>query len=445
MKRTAIDKLALWKANKDRKPLIIRGARQVGKTWLMKEFGSLAYQQTIYINFENNRQMQALFSGDYDIARLVMGMELFTGKKIEPKTTLILFDEVQEVPQALTALKYFYENAPEYQIICAGSLLGIALHEGTSFPVGKVDFLDLYPMSFQEFLLAMGDADFSTLLRNLDFPMITTFKDHYIERLKQYYYVGGMPEAVKSFVDQKDFSLAREIQQRILDAYEQDFSKHAPYETVPRIRMLWNSIPMQLAKDNRKFIYKLVKEGARAREYETAMLWLTDCGLVHPVYRVNKPGVPLKSYADLKAFKLYFVDIGLLSCMVRLQPKTLLDGSAFFEEFKGALTEQYVLQQLMTVEPLQVFYWANDSGNAEVDFLLDDGQQVYPVEVKAETNLKARSLRVYRDQYQAKLSLRVSMADYSRQEWLINLPLYAVEYVSEILLFGSENEKDHNL
>lgn len=433
MYRIAMQQLMKWKQRHGRKPLLIRGARQVGKTWIMKAFGNEAYQNTLYVNFENNTQMKALFAQDYSIERLVLGMELYGGQKIEPESTLILFDEVQEAPQALTSLKYFYENAPQYHIICAGSQLGIALHKETSFPVGKVEFLNLYPLSFHEFMLALDEERFAEIVLSLDYQMITTFKQKYIELLKLYYYIGGMPEAVQSYIDLHDFNVVRQKQQSILDAYEQDFSKHAPYAAVPRIRMLWNSIPVQLARDNKKFIYKLVQEGARAREYETAMLWLLDCGLIHKVHRVSKPGIPLKAYEDFKAFKLYFLDIGLLCCMVNLHQKVLLEGNVLFQEFKGALTEQYVLQQMKTQPELQVFYWTNDAGSAEVDFLLDNGQALYPLEVKAEVNLKARSLKVYRDLFHPHVAVRTSMADYRKEDWLVNIPLYTIGVLGQIL------------
>ncbi|MCF0111118.1 MAG: ATP-binding protein, partial [Erysipelotrichaceae bacterium] len=305
MYRFALEKLNTWKEKNNRKPLIIEGARQVGKTWLMKEFGRTSYADTVYINFDSNSQMAGLFAGDLNIGYLIMGLELYSGKKINPDDTLIIFDEIQEVPRALTALKYFYEDAPQYHIVCAGSLLGIALHEGTSFPVGKVDFLKLYPLSFKEFLMATGKGQFAKALDDKNFGLITSFKQTYITSLKQYYYVGGMPEAVQSFAGYGDFNEVRDIQKRILEAYEQDFSKHAPIEVVPKIRMIWNSIPSQLAKENRKFIYGLVKEGARAKDYETAIMWLCDCGLVHKVSRVNAAGIPLKAYEDVKAFKLF--------------------------------------------------------------------------------------------------------------------------------------------
>ncbi|MCP1103703.1 putative AAA+ superfamily ATPase [Aequitasia blattaphilus] len=429
MYRTALEQLEKWKNKKEKKPLIIRGARQVGKTWLMKAFGESAYKQYVYINFDNNQQMQELFSEDLNVERLVTGLEIYSGHKINPVETLLIFDEVQEVPNALTSLKYFNENAPQYQIICAASLLGVALHQGTSFPVGKVEFLDLYPLSFGEFMLAMGKNQFVDLLRQRDFSMVTIFKQEYIDLLKYYYYVGGMPEAVLNFSKKRDFNEVREIQQRILMAYEQDFSKHAPLEIVPKIRMLWNSIPAQLAKENKKFIYGLVKEGARAKEYEMAILWLIDCGLVHKVHRVTTPHLPLKAYEDLKAFKLFVADVGLLSCMICLNKKTLLEGNELFSEFKGALTEQYVLQQLKTKADIGTYYWTNNRGNAEIDFLLDDGDNIIPLEVKAEVNLQAKSLKTYRDKFNPPISIRASMADYKKEEGMINVPLYGLEII----------------
>ena len=432
MYRIAIEKLLKWKQNKRRKPLIMEGARQVGKTWLMKEFGRQAYADTVYINFDSNSRMAELFASDLDTDRLIMGLELYAGRKIDPNNALLIFDEVQEVPRALASLKYFYENAPQYHIVCAGSLLGIALHQGTSFPVGKVDFLKLYPLSFKEFLMATDKERFAELLDKQDFDMVTRFKQTYIDALKYYYFVGGMPEAVQSFAENKDFNEVREIQKRILAAYEQDFSKHAPNEIVPKLRMLWNSIPSQLAKENKKFIYGLVREGARAKEYETAIMWLSDCGLVHKVSRVNAAGIPLRAYEDLKAFKLFVVDVGLLGCMAGLRQRTLLDGNDLFVEFKGALTEQYVCQQLKTIEGLDVYYYTNDRGSCEVDFVVDTGEQIVPIEVKAEVNLRAKSLKTYQEKFSPEISVRTSMSDYKKEEWLVNLPLYAIDQIDKI-------------
>lgn len=433
MYRAAIESLYKWKENPYRKPLIIEGARQVGKTWLMKEFGRAAYKESVYINFDSNAVMTELFSADLNTERLMLGLELYVGHKIEAESTLIIFDEVQEVPKALSSLKYFCENAPQYHIVCAGSLLGIALHRGTSFPVGKVDFLKLYPLSYKEFLMATGNERYVQLLESHDYMMITMFKQTYIDLLKQYYYVGGMPEAVQHFVINKDFNEVREIQKRIINAYEQDFSKHAPYEMVPKIRMVWNSIPSQLAKENKKFLYGLVREGGRAKDYEAAIMWLTDCGLVHKVSRVNSPRIPLKAYEDLKAFKLFVVDVGLLGCMTGLRQKTLVEGNELFVEFKGALTEQYVLQQLTGISNLNIYYHTNERGSCEIDFVIDDGEQMIPVEVKAEENLKAKSLKTFYEKYAPEVSVRTSMSDYKEQGWMVNVPLYSIAEVKYVI------------
>ncbi len=431
MYRKLLKNLQSWKQSKNRKPLILNGARQVGKTWLMKEFGKTAFSNFMYINFDSNEQMEELFSGGYDTERLISGIELYSGKKIDKDDTLIIFDEIQEIPRALTSLKYFYENAPEYHIICAGSLLGIALHEGTSFPVGKVDFLHVYPLSFTEFLLATGKERFVELLESDNFEMITTFKQTFIESLKQYYVVGGMPEAVLYFSESSDFTKVRKVQERILSAYEQDFSKHAPHDIVPKIRMVWNSIPSQLAKENKKFLYGLVREGSRAKDYETAIMWLSDCGLIHKISRVTNAAIPLKAYEDLKIFKIFMVDVGLLSCMTGISPKVILDGNDLFKEFKGALTEQYVCQQLKTLESLPVYYYTNERNSAEIDFLLDTGSNVIPLEVKAEINLKAKSLKTYCEKFKPSIAIRSALTDYKKEDWLVNFPLYVMEFISK--------------
>jgi hypothetical protein len=425
-------KLEKWRNKRDKKPLIIRGARQVGKTWLMKEFGKNFYEVTVYINFESNSQMRTLFESDLDVDRIIGGIEIYIGHKINPSHTLLIFDEIQEVPKALTSLKYFNENAPQYEIVCAGSLLGVALHQGTSFPVGKVEFLDLYPLSFSEFMDAMDKERYVDILLKSDYEMATAFRQEYETQLRHYYFVGGMPEVVARFSQDKNFAEAREIQQRILQAYEQDFSKHAPNDIVPRIRLLWNSIPAQIAKENKKFIYGLLKEGARAKDYELALLWLIDCGLVHRVNRVSAPQMPLAAYEDLKAFKLFQLDVGLLSCMTGLNEKVLLEGNKLFKEFKGALTEQFVLQQLKTIDNLGTYYWTAERAIAEIDFIIDNGEAIIPLEVKSETNLKSKSLRSYRDKFQPKQSIRTSMADYKMEDGLLNLPLWAIENIAQL-------------
>jgi predicted AAA+ superfamily ATPase len=433
MKRIETEELIRWKGSNSRKPLIIRGARQVGKTWLVKDFARQQYQQTAYINFESSPNLKGLFADNYDIRRILTAIQIETGINIDPANTIIILDEIQEAAGGLTALKYFQENASEYHVIAAGSLLGVALGGNSSFPVGKVEFLDLHPLGFTEFLEAVGEGRLTELLRSRDWSLITSFKTRYQELLRQYYYVGGMPEAVLSFSQKKNFQEVRRIQQAILTSYEQDFSKHPPTAIVPRIRMLWNSIPSQLAKENRKFVYGLIRSGARAKEYEQAMAWLIDCGLIHKVHNVSKPGIPLKAYEELNAFKLFSVDVGLLAAMTALDAKTLIEGNEIFTEFKGSLTEQYVLQQLLQQKPDAIFYWAPENARAEIDFLIQASGQVIPIEVKGEENLKAKSLAVYREKFNPIISIRTSMSDYRKEKSLINLPLYAIgEFLSVI-------------
>lgn len=427
-----MNRLIAWKEKGSRKPLIIHGARQVGKTWLMKEFGKKYYAQTAYVNFESSKLLQSLFDENYNIARIITAIEIESGVKIDPTNTLIIFDEIQAAPGAITSLKYFCEEAPQYHIISAGSLLGVALHAHTSFPVGKVEFLNLYPLSFGEFLLAMNQRSLFDLLRSKDWSLIKSFKEKYIVLLREYYYVGGMPEAVSSFSQYKDFKEVRVIQKQILTSYEQDFSKHAPNEVIPRIRMLWHSIPAQLAKENKKFIYGAIRQGARAKEYEDALSWLIDCGLVYKVNRVTKPGLPLISYEELNAFKLFILDVGLLGAMGDLDVKTLLEGTRIFEEFKGALTEQYVLEQFKLQDDIKVAYWSSDTTNNEIDFLIQLANEVIPVEVKAEENLMAKSLRAYCQKYNPAIAIRTSMSDYRKEDWLVNIPLYAMDELSDI-------------
>ena len=386
-----------------------------------------------YINFEGNERMHRLFSGDMDIRRIITGLQIEADCKINADETLIIFDEIQECPKALASLKYFYENTPEYNIIAAGSMLGIALHNGTSFPVGKIEFMELYPLSFFEFLKALGENDLLMLIDKLDFELIKTFKNKFIDLLRQYYFVGGMPEIVSTFIQTQDFTKVRNIQKNILMSYEQDFSKHVPHSTVPKLRMLWNSVPSQLTKENKKFIYGLIRKGARAKEYEAALTWLCDCGLVYKINRINKPGLPLKAYEDIGAFKLFVLDVGLLSAMSELDIRTLLDGDKIFEEFKGALTEQYVLQQLQGIKDLPIFYWTSDSGMAELDFVVQSGKEVIPIEAKATTNLQAKSLKTYREKFDPKISIRTSTADYKYDAGLYDVPLFIIEAMSSII------------
>ncbi len=421
-----------WRKKEKRKPIIVRGARQVGKTWLIKEFGKRNYKQVAYMNFESSKLLRRLFEEDYDTNRIISAIQIETGLHVEAENTLIIFDEIQEAEGGITALKYFYEDAPQYHIIAAGSLLGVALHKSTSFPVGKIDFLDLFPLSFSEFLNAMGQSKLLEVLNDKEWNLVKNFKVKYIQLLRNYYFTGGMPEAVLSFAGSGDYNEVRQIQNRILLAFEQDFSKHAPAEIVPRIRMLWSSIPSQLAKENRKFIYSVIKKGSRAKDYELALQWLIDCGLAYKITRISKPGIPLKAYEDISAFKLFTVDTGLMAAMGSINAKTLLEGNIIFEEFKGALTEQYVLQQLKTLSGVAVHFWSSSQSSGEVDFVLQYGENVVPLEVKAEENLQAKSLKSFYQKYPDMLPVRTSMSDFRKEGWLVNLPLYAIHLLTGI-------------
>ncbi|HDS07534.1 MAG TPA: ATP-binding protein [Bacteroides sp.] len=433
MERYAMRELEKWKSNPDRKPLIIRGSRQVGKTWLMKEFAARQYQHTAYINFESSKPLRNLFAEDYDVQRIIAAVRIETGVPVEPGKTLIIFDEIQEAEGAVTSLKYFHENAPHYHIISAGSLLGMATQRNVSFPVGMVEFLDLFPLNFEEFLRGLGHQSLADLILSEEWDLIRNFRIKLIQHLRSYYYVGGMPEAVLTHGKKNDLREVRDVQKNILIAYENDFSKHAPPEVAPRIRMLWNSIPAQLAKENKKFIYNALKPGARSKDYEIALSWLVDSGLVHQVFRVSKPGIPLKAYQDISAFKLFITDAGLLCAMGDVDPRTLLEGNVIFGEFKGALTEQYVLQQLKTIPGLPVYYWSAERSTSEIDFLIQHNGRVIPVEVKAEENLKAKSLKVYSQKFSPATAIRTSMSDFRRGEWMINLPLYAIGKITDMI------------
>ena len=426
MKRKATKYLLNWKVKSNRKPLVIWGVRQVGKTWLMKQFGKDNYNSVAYINFESKQMLKNLFHDDFDIRRILTVIEIETGVKIEPKNTLIIFDEIQEVERGVTSLKYFYEDSPQYHIMAAGSLLGVAMHKSTSFPVGKVDFLDLYPLDYIEFLEATGNGKLSELLLNKDWRLIATFRHKFIQLLKYYYFVGGMPEAVLEYMTTKDFSKIRMIQNNIITGYEQDFSKHAPLSIVPRIRLLWSAIPAQLTKENKKFIYGAIKKGGRAKDFEMALSWLSDSGLVYKVHRISKPGFPLKAYEDFSAFKLFVVDIGLLGAMSGLSAKVVIEGNRIFEEFKGSLTEQYVLQQLRLNWHSDLFYWSAEKSIGEIDFIIQDEKSIIPIEVKAEENLKAKSLKSFIKKYPKVKPVRISMSDYREETWMTNLPLYAI-------------------
>lgn len=431
MKRNLMKSLKEWKNSPYRKPLILSGARQVGKTWLMKEFGRTEYTNTVYVNFDQDINAAGLFEGSINPDRIILGLRALSGMEIDPDNTLIIFDEVQEAPRALTSLKYFCEEAPQYSIIAAGSLLGVALHAGTSFPVGKVDRMHLYPLNFQEFLYAMGEDAAAEILQTKDQRMITVLREKLSDLLRQYYYVGGMPEAVNYYKDNKEFTGVRQIQKNLLAYYQQDFSKHAEPKLTERLNLVWSSIPAQLAKENRKFIYGQVRQGARAKDFELAIQWLSDCGLIHVIHRVTKPGYPLKAYEDLNAFKIYLLDVGLLGAMADLSSNAIVEGNRIFTEFKGALSEQYVLQELIAEDHLNPMYYSAENSRMEIDFIVQKGDEVIPIEVKAEENLRAKSLRTYCEKYKPKTAVRFSMSDYREQDWMVNVPLYEINWLIE--------------
>lgn len=425
MERIKMEELVRWKEKPGRKPLILKGARQVGKTWLMKEFGERYFDQTAYVNLDRNSRMRRVFDGDFDVEAILMALNIETGVAIQPERTLIILDEIQEAPRAISALKYFCEDAPEYAIVAAGSLLGVAIHEGASFPVGKVDTMDIHPLNYREFLIAMGERPLADLLMQRKYALMEAFAEKYIRLLKLYLYTGGMPEVVDAYAQRRDIVEVRSIQRIILELYEDDFGKHAPKEDLPRIRMVWNAVPLQLAKENKKFFFGQVKVGARARDFEKAIQWLTDCGLLTKVYRVEKPAMPLKSYIDFAAFKIYMLDVGLLGALSDLDARAILEESEIFVEFKGALAEQYVLQQLISDTQYTPYYYSVSSHN-EIDFVLQREGQVVPLEVKAAENLRSKSLRAYCDKFKPVLAVRTSLSGYREQDWMTNLPLYAV-------------------
>lgn len=427
MERSIYSSLKKWKESPTRKPLILQGARQVGKTYILKEFGAREYSEVVYINCDDNNDMQNMFV-DYDVDRIIRSLSAISGVSIKPSTTLLILDEIQEVERGLASLKYFCEKAPEYHVAVAGSLLGITLHEGTSFPVGKVDMLYMYPMDFEEFLLAMGKEQLVELLRSNSWSALTPLRGMLTELLRQYYFVGGMPEAVKAYVERGDIWEVRSIHSKIIDAYRNDMSKHAPKQQVLRINMVWNSIPSQLARDNKKFIYGALRKGARANDFEIAIQWLVDSGLVHKVHRISKPVVPLKFYEDMSSFKLFLLDCGLLGALSETPPEQILIGDNVFEEYKGAFTENYVLQQLKSLPRTFVYYYSNDNSTLEIDFVVQHDAHVIPIEVKAEENLRAKSLRQFVTDNPGLHGVRFSMSDYREQDWLTNVPLWAVKW-----------------
>lgn len=425
MKRNILAQLIAWQHKANRKPLIVNGARQVGKTYILKEFGRTQYQSTAYVNCDNNDVVTKIFSQDYDIRRIILSLSAVTHVSIKPGETLIILDEIQENPLALNSLKYFCENAPEFHIVVAGSLLGISLHGETSFPVGKVDVIQMFPMTFDEFLMAIGEEQLVEILRTQDFSMINSFADKLTDFLRQYYFTGGMPAVVSEFVKSRDISEVRDIQKQILFGYRRDFSKHAPSSQVPRINQVWDSIPSQLAKDNKKFIYGAIKKGARASEFEIAIQWLIDAGLVYRINRITTPSLPLKFYEDFSAFKLFILDVGLLGAMVDTPPENILVGESCFSEYKGAFTELFVLTQMMS-QGIPVYYYSANDSRVEIDFIIQKDEKVTPVEVKAEVNVRSKSLRTYIDKHPGLKGLRLSMLPYKDQGWMVNKPLYAV-------------------
>lgn len=431
MERTAISKLYEWKSRPDHKPLIIRGARQVGKTWLIKDFAKKAYSQYVYVNFEEDDFLKHVFENDFDIDRIITAISIRTQTDID-KDTLLIFDEIQAAPRGVTSLKYFCEKARHYNVIAAGSLLGIAMHQADSFPVGKVDFVDLSPLSFHEFLLAMGEGRIAKLLSEHEWKTIEMVKDKLTTLLKTYYYVGGMPEAVESYRQRKDFTEVRRIQNNILDTYNNDFSKHAPISEVPRIRMVWSSIAAQLAKENKKFIYGMLREGARAKDFEVAIEWLKDAGLIYKVNRTKSGELPLNAFEDFSAFKIYLLDVGLLSAINKLTADTLIMGNEIFNSYKGALTEQYLFQQIRDKADF-VYYWSAENSRGEIDFIIQKEGKVIPIEVKAEENLRAKSLAAFVAKYPKLHALRFSMSDYREQDWMTNIPLYAANAIDNVL------------
>lgn len=427
MERKITEKLRIWKDNPSRKPLILLGARQVGKTWVMKHFGKLCFESVAYVNCDEEPLAKELFASDYNIPRILLTLQAITGTKIEAGKTLIILDELQEVKRGLHSLKYFQENAPEYHVMAAGSLLGITIGQGESFPVGKVNLLHMYPMDYEEFLMAAGETSLCDLLHQLDWEVLNVLRAKYIDFLRQYYYVGGMPEVVDRYVKNHDLQEVRTKQKEIIDAYRRDISKHTTATESMRVGQVLQSLPSQLAKENKKFVYNVLRKGARASEYELAIQWLIDAGLVHKVCRVRELQMPVKFYEDLGAFKLFFLDCGLLGCMAEASAMQMLVGNNVFKEFKGAFTEQFVLQQLVA-RGFSVYYWSNGNTPAEIDFVVQTAERVIPIEVKAEENVRAKSMAAYiknHPQYLLK-GLRISMLGYKDQGWMENIPLYSV-------------------
>ncbi|MCL2044341.1 MAG: AAA family ATPase [Treponema sp.] len=433
MQRLMIEKLAKWKAKSQRKPLVLYGIRQVGKTWLMKEFGDRHYQQTAYISFDHNDRIKRIFDHDFDIPRIIQALSIETDVKISADDTLIIFDEVQECPRALTSLKYFNENAPEYHIIAAGSLLGVMSLEGSGFPVGKTEMLTLYPMTFLEFLDAVENR-FVSLIQNLEFRHFPVFHDALIDLLKQYFIIGGMPAAVKQYAETKDFAEVKIIQNTILDAYYADFARHVPASAIAKVRTIWDSAPSQLAKENKRFLYSDMKQGSRGREYEIALQWLKNAGLVTMLNRASLPKIPLIAYHENSIFKLYMPDIGLLSARTGLSPKVYIEPNTTFTHYKGALAEQFVLQELLAANnAMPIYFWAAEKNNAEIEFIIQYENAVIPLEVKAGKHIKSESLKTYKKLFNPETVIRISQNEYSRTQSNYEIPLYLAGRYMDIL------------
>lgn len=431
MKRDIYNKLLQWKNDSNRKPLIITGARQVGKTWIMREFGKNEYANVVYINCDNEKRIETLLSEDYNIDRILLGLQAISGVNIKSDKTLIIFDEIQQIPRGLHLLKYFYEENPEYHVMVAGSLLGITLNQGVSFPVGKVDIMEMNPMNFNEFLEAMGQEQLLKVLDSNDWKLIDILSSKYIELLRQYYFVGGMPEAVYSYCKDKNLAQVRNIQNNILKAYRNDISKHATKSESVKIGQVLDSLPSQLSKENKKFIYGVIKTGARAAEYELAIQWLIDAGIVHKVNRIKEAKMPLKFYEDISAFKLFLLDMGLFACMCDVPASEMLVGNNVFVEYKGAFAEQYVLQQLVC-QNVKPYYWSSEKTPSEIDFVIQKDNKIIPIEVKAEVNVKARSLRQFITNNPELKAVRFSMLGYAEQDWMTNIPLYYISAIDMI-------------
>lgn len=445
MERFILKKLLNWKNSPYRKPLILKGVRQVGKTWILKEFGKRFYENTAYFNFDENIEYKQFFETTKDVDRILQNLMLASGQKIVPEKTLIIFDEVQDCPNVINSMKYFCENAPQYHVACAGSLLGIALAKPSSFPVGKVNFMQIDPMTFEEFLLANGDDNLLAFLESWTSlePIPDAFFNPLYEKLKMYYVTGGMPEAVLMWTEARDVSAMQEVLSEIISAYERDFAKHPNTGEFPKISMIWKSIPSQLARENKKFIYKVVKEGARAREYEDALQWLVDARLVHKIFRSTAPGLPIAAYDDLSAFKIYLADVGLLRRLAQLAPTAFGEGNRLFTEFKGALTENFVLQTLITQFEVLPRYWSQNNPPYEVDFLIQRENDIIPVEVKSEANTTSKSLKKFKELFSDKLKLRVrfSLDNLRLDGDVLNIPLFMADKTDQLIGLALEQMK----